>query len=324
MGQNSRVALSKGDENRATVRFDYEIKPGQFGAMMTPLTPGALTDFGSLNLRVKADHATSMLATVEEEGGGRFAAPFALLADKWQTIQLAPADFTLQTGGDNPKDADGKLDLSRVKNLSLVDFSQTFAQMAKVENSPFAGVALGEHSLWLDEFIISPTPLAAAKTEAGVSVIDGFTRDQAGWIGVGDVTLERANDGALDGPALKMTYRQQAGRIAATIKPLASGVLVGHQSLNFDVVSLERAMLIVQLEENSGGKYNAVVEVPGLATFTPVNLKFVNFKAGDDSRDTNGKLDLNDVKQILVIDGAGMMKTREGNNTLWLGAVRAR
>ena len=324
MGEGSRIALQKGDENRRALRFDYQVKPGQFGAMVTPLTPGALSDLGSMSLRVKADHSTSLVVAVEEEGGGRFSAPFALIADKWQNVQLAPADFTLQTGKDDPKDADGKLDWNRAKNLSLLDFSQLFAQMAKDESSPFAGIEMGQRSLWLDQFALSQKPLPAVKTEANVSLLDGFARPQVNWMGVGNVALERANDGALDGPALKMTYRQQFGRIAGMIKPLVPGALQGRRTLNFDVVGLEQTVLLVQLEEVGGGKYNMPVEVPGRAKFTPVNLEMATFKPADDSRDNNGRLDLGEVKQLLILDAAGLLKLRQGDNTLWLGAVRAR
>jgi hypothetical protein len=100
-------------------------------------------------------------------------------------------------------------------------------------------------------------------------------------------------------------------------------VLSGATKIAFDVASVRPAELIVQLEEVGGGKYNAQVSVEGGSTSKTRTLAFTEMKPADDSKDTNSKLDLDQVKQILILDMSGMINQVDQENTLWLGNLKA-
>jgi len=48
-----------------------------------------------------------------------------------------------------------------------------------------------------------------------------------------------------------------------------------------------------------------------------------DFKAADDSHDNNDKLDLDQVNQVLILDVNGLLGMTEGDNTLWIGNLKA-
>ena len=54
-----------------------------------------------------------------------------------------------------------------------------------------------------------------------------------------------------------------------------------------------------------------------------VDVDFSEFKPADDSQDDNGQLDLEQVKQIFVIDVAGIKGQEKIQNTLWLSHISA-
>jgi hypothetical protein len=81
---------------------------------------------------------------------------------------------------------------------------------------------------------------------------------------------------------------------------------------------------VLQLEENGGGKYNTILDIPGARTAKEFSVAFTAFTPSDDSKDTNGTLDLGQVKTISLIDVTGIASSAGGMNTLWLGDIVAK
>ncbi len=52
-------------------------------------------------------------------------------------------------------------------------------------------------------------------------------------------------------------------------------------------------------------------------------LPYTSFKASDDSKDANGKLDVGEVKTITLLDFSGLTETASRDNTLWLTRLMA-
>ena len=127
----------------------------------------------------------------------------------------------------------------------------------------------------------------------------------------------------LHGRALQVSYRQKPDTFAGFVRGIKRGILVGSSKLAFDIASARPAELMVQLEEIGGGKYNLQVSVEGGSVAHPVQIIYSDMKAADDSKDTNGKLDLDQVKQILFIDLAGPLNQADGENTIWINNLRA-
>lgn len=326
MGDNGKVSWSQEaanvKEGRGALRFDYEITPGQFSLLVGAL-PQTMTTLQSLKFWVKASHDTPLAFVLQEQGGGRFGALFSTPKDKWQRVELKPTDFVLQEGKDDPKDANGKLDLGSIEGGALVDFNQFFAQLGGGKNNPLAqllNVKTGARTLHVDDLIFSGKPLAA-EAAPDASILDDFTRPQVNWFSIGDIGLQNIKDANPENNALQADYVQEQGRLIALAKGLPRGVLTNKQSLFFNAASAQRALLIVQLEEHSGGKYNLTVDVPGKTVPTPLTLLFKDFKPAEDSKDDNNRLDIDQVKQLLILDLTGLIGQANAPNTLWLNRI---
>ena len=330
IGKDAKVKQSREDakQGAGALRFDYEVAQGSLNALAAPLAQGTLNTLQALTFDIKSDHDTSLILTLREQGGGQFASPLSLIAGQWQRVELTPSDFILQHNPNDPKDANGKLDVEKIESFSLLDFSQIFVQ-GDVNDpiSQMLGVAQGPRTLWLDDVTFSSKPLPdlpKVEMPKGAISIDPFLRPQVSWLAAGNVTLQRAPAEQPADNALQVHYEQAPGRINAMVKMLAPGILAGKEQLSFQIASEKPAVLMVQLEEIGGGKYNFTTQVPGEVKPKMVEADFAEFKPADDSKDDNDQLDLDQVKQIFIMDVAGMAGIGKGDNTLWLGRISAK
>ncbi|BCM90707.1 hypothetical protein IAD21_02567 [Abditibacteriota bacterium] len=328
-GGDAKVSMERAPENvkvgESALRFDYKVAPGPISILISPLAPRSLDTLQAISFWVKVNHNASLAFALQEQGGGRFGTVFSVAKDQWQHVEIAPQELVLQLDKDSPKDDDGKLDLDKVEGMALLDFNQMIAQLAADPNNPLIqllGIETGPRTLYLDGVVFSSKPLSPALPSS--TLLDDFTRPQAEWLSVGGATLKNIKGDAPETNALQVDYTQAAGRVAAFAKLLPPGVLVDKSKLSFKLASKRHATLIVQLEEKSGGKYNANFEVAGDALATEKNLDFTDFEPADDSKDDNNRLDLGQVKQILFIDASGLLGMGEGENTIWLNQIRTK
>jgi hypothetical protein len=89
------------------------------------------------------------------------------------------------------------------------------------------------------------------------------------------------------------------------------------------VSSARPTEIIIQLEEKGGGKYNRQVSIPGDSKVQKLSLTFSEFTAAGDSTDDNGRLDLDHVKQILILDMSGFTGAEEGDNVFRVSHLAA-
>ena len=99
IGKDAKVTQTRDEAQHGAgaLQFDYPLENGGYSVLAAPLEAGALNTLQSLTFDIKSDHDTSLILVLKEQGGGQYAAPFSLVADKWQRVELAPADFVLQT-----------------------------------------------------------------------------------------------------------------------------------------------------------------------------------------------------------------------------------
>jgi hypothetical protein len=329
VGSSARVAMETGTDNikqgTGALRFNYNVLPGQINALICPIAPPSLGTLQSISFWVKVDHSAPLAFIFNEQNGGRFGAVFTVNSGEWQRVEIAASELVLQNGKDDPADANGTLDLDRIDSAALVDFSQLFAQVALDPASPMIrilGIEMGARTLYLDDLVFSSKPFPIAPDSK--TVIDAYNRPQASWFGVGGVSLKTVRGAEPEVNALRVDYSQTAGKLNVFAKLLPAGLLGGKTGLAFSVSSKQRATLIVQLEEKSGGKYVSTWEVPGAETVTSRTFPFAEFHAADDSKDDNNRLDLESVKQVMVMDASGLLGTGAGENTLLLGRILMR
>ncbi|MDQ2687934.1 MAG: hypothetical protein M3Y28_08725 [Armatimonadota bacterium] len=330
LGTTAKLAVTKDAADihggTAALKYDYTVAKGQINALILPTPDGKLAGAKSFNFWVKADHASPLVFVLSEKGGGRYSALFTAPVGQWQQVTLAPSDFILGEGKDDPKDPDNKLDLDQVEAAGLVDFSQIFVQ-GEASMATMLGVQSGPRSLDLDDFTVNAASADPAVAPVDPSVIESFSTPQLSWAGLGGVTLSRDTK-ALGVPALQAAYKTGTGKLAAFLKPLRPGVLAGKTTLMFSLASVKPTTLLVHLEERGGGKYNYLLEAKGNSTVQPLSVAVSDFRPGDDSQDADGKLDMDQVNQFAVLDLTGMMGDPAAggaaDNTVWIGPISAK
>lgn len=325
MGTSAKVTVAKGeDANKAFLRFDYTIGKGEMGIALCMIPKESLTKARAVRFRIRASTATTIGFLMQEDGGGRFAAVFPASPDGWQEVVLAPGDFTLMDGSSDPKDANGKLDMDRVAGIGLVDIASMLGQAESPEAQALMGVITGPRNIDLDTLTITDEALPPVIVSApGSIVLDACNRPQPGWMTVGGVRVSMDIGAPLDSRCVKATYQQAPGKIAAMVRPLTKGLLTGATGLSFNIASRQGTKVLVQVEETSGGKYNAMADLTGGEKAEIITLPFSGFTPADDSHDDNGKLNPEQIKSVMIIDVSGMMGGAQQANTLWMNKLKA-
>jgi hypothetical protein len=251
---------------------------------------------------------------------GRYVAFFYSPGNKWQEVSLGATDLILSTDTNDPKDPNGKLDMDKVMAVALLDVKQ---MMAQGDDTPFTelfGLVRGEHKIWLRDFKLTTETLpGVAFLTPSDGRLDTFGHPQAGWMGIGGVKLGIHSGSPLTGRGLKATYTQGPMRFAGIVRTFPEGRLTGKKGLQVAFTSEKDSKVVVQLEERNGGKYNVLMDIPGGNSVKEFDLPFNEFKAADDSKDTNDQLDLDKVHQIVIIDisgPAGMASSDRENNLI--------
>jgi hypothetical protein len=327
-GQSAKVAVSHDpaivSPGNGALKFDYDVKKGEFNALVFPVTQGTLTRAKSLKFRARTDATTMLAVMLQERDGGRYVAICTVPHDKWQPIELSTDDFALSQDKGDPKDPDGKLDMDQVSTIAIGDVAQVLAQNDDPNLSSLLSVKTGSHSLYIDGFSVTADSIAPSSTssKAGTN-IDTFAHPQLAWYGIGGAELSISSGKPLDGQGLKVDYRQAPNKLVMVTRAISPGSIGGTNFLVFDAASLESAKLMVQVEDIDGNKFNSIVEVPGGSQLKHLNIPFDDFKVTDDSKDPNGKLDLKKVKSLLIIDLSGAQDQADHDNTLWINHVVA-
>ena len=126
------------------------------------------------------------------------------------------------------------------------------------------------------------------------------------------------------GKGIQAKYERSADRIMGLAHQINKGALTGMKFLSIEAASLNPSTLIVQIEEIGGGKYKMPLELAGGSVVKTTNLTLADFTPSDDLKDSNNKLDLDQIKNIILIHISSMTGAADQENTLWLGSVVAR
>lgn len=311
-------------EGKAALQFDYNVKKGEMSALMLPTPAGKLTKAKSFRFFVQADTTSPLAIVLQEHDGGRYMANFVAPKEKWQPVELSISDFILSEDMNDPKDPNFKLDLDQVEGIGITDIGQMFAQTDNEAFLKLLNLQTGPHTLYLDDFAVSEEALPSVFTGSATDVrLDTFARPQVGWMGVGNVKLSLATGKPLESRGLQADYHQAPMTVVGFVRRIPRGRVNGTTKLAFDVAALKATKMLVQVEEKGGGKYNSVIDVPGGKVPTAMSLPFSEFKVADDSHDTNDKLDLDMVTQVLFMDLSGFLEMVDQDNTVWISPLKA-
>jgi hypothetical protein len=303
----------------AALEFSYEIAPQRFaGAVLG--APESIGRMRGLRFWARSDHNTALgvLLSEKKPGGGNYAAWFWAPANTWQAIELAPADFTVTDGPNDPVDPDGKLDLDQVDGIAVFDLAQYFSQWTSNAKLPLRVAAQsGRHSLLLDSFEISSEAPRRAAEAAGTVALDPPGRDFLQWVTPGGMDLKVGGaDGPLGPGALQASYRPADGGIEILVRRVANAPLALAKRLVFDIASEREATLLLVLEMTqpgggTGPRFTMPIYPPGGREVFHVDVNLEDFSGV-------GRFDPARWRTIALLDMSG---ADGGPNTLWIGSL---
>lgn len=336
LGDNAKVSVDTtagvAKSGRAALRFDYAVGPNQMHALLKTGQAGEAANIKSFRFWAKSDYATNLVMVLQEQDSGRWVSLFHVPKNVWQKVELSLDDFELSNNADDPKDNNGKLDMGLVNAAAIADFKQIFAGAANEDMKKLIGIKTGPHTFWLDDFEATKQALPPVEPDPlDAKMLDDFNHPQLNWMMLGDVLVKRVTEDQMKqngrpvsvvGQGLQAEYRQQAGALVGLTKMLHPGALKDMVALRFAIATEQNMTLLVQLEETSGGKYNTTVELPADTKPAEVRLVPMLFEVAQDSKDNNKKLDLDQVKQILIVDATGLLGGAVADNALWISKLR--
>ncbi len=293
-------------EHRAgTMVYRYKLG-GPIQLLSLPLDRDALTGSRSLRLVLRSAADTSLVVSLEEQGGGRFSTPVLLRAGASTTVDLALDDFVLATDAQAPRDADGRLDIARARQLSVVDAAGFLGGALG-----FFGLAAGDRELVVERVEFRRDAVARQPgTAQGLAGLDG---DAPRWMVFGAQSARLANG------RFVVEHERRFGRAVSLLRPLPAGALAGSRALRLDLGAQADTELTVNVEQSDGGKYEATLKFPGGEAVAPRTLAASAFKRAKDARGGGERPDWARVTQVALAETGGLVSPRGFNRLIVAG-----
>ncbi|MDQ6665669.1 MAG: hypothetical protein M3Z23_14910 [Acidobacteriota bacterium] len=318
---------------KSALEFEYTAEPKKFSVALLPLTDVSLANMKTIRFWLKTDSPTAIAVILSEKapGGGRYSAIVWSPKERWQQIELTPADFALTEEPNDPKDSNGKLDLDRLQAVGIVDVSQIFSAAKPNPDLPIAiDPHTGKHTIFIDDFDVLDTAANITPSKTDGVVIDSFPHQYVDWLTLGGADLSLDTSGKpLAEHAMKAVYQQQEGHYVLLVHKLGVLDLSKTNRLAFDIASEQPAQLVISFEERNPGKgqgprYNVDIEVPGGGKSDRREVALGAFQPDQNGpTGLNGKLDLENIKTISILDVTAAYTHESAKNTLWIGNIQA-
>lgn len=309
------------EAGRAVLEYEYTPALGQFAGLVAPVEAG-LPGGKSLRFWLKTTDHALMAAILTEADGSGYVCMMSGLPGGWQEVAL---DFTEFQLGDDSSDENGQLDPEQVRSMGIADIIG-FLEQAVIQEPFLVAPELHSRILWLDDFSVSAESSGPRWQETEVDGkpavrLDSFERSPLQWFvlaGKG-IEVDYDQDHVADGDfSLRITYDLPPGKLVGALTGVAGVPLAGMKRLSLSVMSEVPTMLLVQLKERDESEYNTTFEVEAGNALKPVELELADLKLGDNSTDENGRLDLDQVKELVVVDVSMMTENPVQLNTLWI------
>ena len=303
-----------------SLRLDYTVGQGQIAGAALPIVVGTVAKMESLHFWIRTPEDVPLTVTVQEKDGGQYLAMFTSPKDRWQEVEIGVRDFTPSTDANAPVDPNGRLDPAQIESITVLDLAQFIAQAPPL--AALLGVKTGFRSVLLSDFQVTTKSLPDASLASDAAYLfDTYVRPQPGWAAL-NATARIVSEAPLDAPSLRLETNLASDKAAGAFRRIRPGSLVGKKTLKVRLASLHDAKLIVQVEERGGAKYNATLSIPGGSKAVERTVHFSDMAPDAQSKDENGKLDLDPVVQINLVDVTAITEA-PGMNTLWVGEIKA-
>ncbi len=316
----------------AALELRFVQRPARPGAAGGREMPGSLIcqfpqpspELRGLSFAVSTAVSVPVIVVLAEGADGpRYVAIVWCEAGAWEEVSLSLDDFHLDTDG--PPDPDGKLTPEKMAGLGIVDGSFLGLQADQTASLLYVDPPRTQVLRVDDLKVLSTAPparLAAAPDTIALADYT-FPLKAVQFIGAKDRTVEQddTDDG---GVALKLSYALPAQTVMVAVHVLRDGALAGASAIRFRARANGQTDLLVLLEERgkrpAGGKagYIATTRIPAAAPWHTAQIPIGDFKPNGQTPDPNGKLDLELVDSLIIVDASALDENKPIRNTLWL------
>jgi len=314
---------------KGALSYTYEITPKTIRVLALQ-KPMDLTGMKSLRFWVKCSQATAVVFGLAEAGGASYQASAHCPAGAWQEVAVNLDELIV----DEPaKDTNGKLDLDQVVSFTIFDIGGFLAM--------FLPDMKGTRTIALDDVVFSSkaVPLTTGATQVTkvvpIHLVDNFESPVIRWIPIA-VDFSEAPKFSLfeaavavdkevpDGggkQSLKFTHPRKGRKIHGILRNLEKLDLSKAAALDLSVKASHDGTYFVALEEKGGARYNKKIDLL-LGDWKSYSWKLSDFTLADDSRDDNGKLDPDQIKQVTIADVTTLLGGTEADEVhLWVDNV---
>ncbi|HSV72555.1 MAG TPA: hypothetical protein VLH79_02210 [Chthonomonadales bacterium] len=325
-GVNARATVDHQHplEGAGALRLDYDLQRNRFGLVTVQTPAGSLAGARSIRFSAFANSHTT-LAVLVQTPGGTWMAPFTVNKGAWQRVEISTYDFVPITPAPSAS-PDARLSMEQATALSVGDAAVLIGLLGNDDVARLLGIGTGPRVLRIDSFSVTREALPGGYTARdGAVFADTFARPHLGWIALGGATLRRIVSRTPEERGLEARYEQAPQRLVAFMRPIPRGRLRGMSRLDMGISSATAGLIVVQLEEAGGGKFNSIVEMPQQGGHRALSLELATLTPADDSTVRDRPIDVERVTHLVVIDATGMLgRPTPAANTLTVTGLRFR
>lgn len=266
----------------------------------------------SLHLSVKVDEESPIMYGVREADGSSYQGYLYARAGVWEDVSVDLDELMLSEGSE---DENGRLDVNEIDGIMVADLSNLGGEAGKS-----LGIKSGRQHMWLDDVELSErlAPHRSSRGRDGALIIDDFARPPIRCLPIGGPRLElvTTRDGD-DTSALRIGYDQSSYRWVGFVGAVGYLDLTDRTSICLRVRAAAPAPLIVVLEERDGSKYQVRHQLDPAKGWYSLELPFSKFKLDRQTRDENGRLDLDQLRVIIPVVDTKRAETGEDGQGAW-------
>ena len=286
----------------------------------------------SLRFWLQTSHSTQVLVSLNDAGGGTFQAVVYSASGAWQDVALNFDEFRAQGPAGTPE---RRPDLARITSVGLMDAGVLLVNIAPE--------IAGSRLFYLDDLRLSSVPATVTSGLVGADSgepgfrVDSFESDTIRWT---PITVELAaplrllpfhhpvqiaEQAAPDSGqrSLRMRYVREPNRAAAVIRDLEREDLARAGAVGLFLKTERDATIILSLEEKDGSRYQTTLELKAADGWRRYSFLLNAFELANDSQDENNRLDAAQIKNMGLVDFAGLLGTDLGtSNDLFVDEVR--
>ncbi|MCD6351057.1 MAG: hypothetical protein J7M26_02960 [Armatimonadetes bacterium] len=289
------------------------------GAVVVTLPTPLTADASCLSFSVKTTVLTPLVVGFDEEDGSRYEALVLVPPGKWRKAKIF---FSRLRQSEDSQDENGKLDPDQIAHVSFVDGSVFWVVLtSQMVHLPitFPKVSLGKNELYLDSVSITDE-----KPPTGPWALEDASREVLHCMALlgADATVEHEDAGLQGKPDWHIVQPMREKDLSVLFWPTPAGYFNNTLGVHVVLQSKEGITMILQVKEADGSEYNAILPLQGTEVLDEQFL-WADFTLGDDSTDENGKLDPEQITQVMIGDATGFIAPAAHTLDLRLGLVDA-